>query len=70
MVFSLDDAVYFLDIMVQTLGHYLQYSQHTIMYQTGATSGFEMCFAIGSQHLTCWLGVPTETRLGSRFCIH
>ena len=33
------------------------------------TSGFEMCFAIGSRHQWCKVpGVPTKTRLESRFC--
>ena len=33
----------------------------------GATSGFGMCFAIGSQHRSV-SGVPTKTRLECSFC--
>ena len=28
--------------------------QSHIIHHNGATSGFEMCFAIGSRHLGCW----------------
>ena len=47
-------------------------SHSQIINKNGATSGFEMCFAIESQHL--WIpaplepGLPTKTRLESRFC--
>ena len=34
--------------------------------QNGAKSGFEMCFANGSQRLRCWGSQPTKTRLKSR----
>ena len=44
-------------------------SQARIIHQHGATSGFEMCFAIGSQHLWCRVPtVPIKTRPESRSC--
>ena len=40
-----------------------------VINQNGATSGFEMWFVIGSQHLWCRVStVPTKARPESRFC--
>ena len=49
------------------------FTHHNIAppYEYGAKSGCEMCFVIESQHLSqhlSVLGVPTKTRLESRFC--